>query len=209
MSIFVKLVLSYFFPALIMNQHFVLPLEMSNSRLSQSLIDDAATNRKKHFDSQSLAEQVHFFVGWSFFVDFRLQIAVEVSVESCFQSFLNENPGGFLRKDEHIAFLSGAIGHLSVEHQFQDPIKPWLAYWVLHSIALLKDRVSEQITERFADNQIVFVLIVPGGKSTSVPWILSESEWRIWRRTGPNIAFVHVLRRCERHSYSRSGIRCN
>ncbi|XP_015910439.1 protein farnesyltransferase subunit beta [Parasteatoda tepidariorum] len=76
------------------------------------------------------------------------QIEVEESVEKCIQAFKNVvemNPKGpFLERDAHLRFLKQGLTVPS-GMEVLDASRPWLCYWILHSIELLGEPIPSDI----------------------------------------------------------------
>ena len=62
-------------------------------------------------------------------------------------------PSVMLLKDKHVHYLQKGISHLSVNFECLDASRPWLCYWILHSLALLGHSVSDEL----AHDVIVFL----------------------------------------------------
>ncbi|KAL7670910.1 hypothetical protein ACOME3_005826 [Neoechinorhynchus agilis] len=109
-------------------------MDTMNGRISEAFLADSERNRKKFFFSESLSQQ----------------ICVEATIEQCFLDYLNgeKKEGGLLRREQHLSFLFSAINHLPEETELLDASKPWIVYWVLHSISLLKDRLSDEAADK-------------------------------------------------------------
>lgn len=56
-----------------------------------------------------------------------------------------------LFRDEHIDFLTKGLRHLGPSFCVLDANRPWLCYWILHSIALLGDCVDDDLEDRAID----------------------------------------------------------
>lgn len=53
-----------------------------------------------------------------------------------------------LWRDQHIDFLQRGINHLGPGHSVLDANRPWLCYWILHSMALLGEPIDEELRQR-------------------------------------------------------------
>uniref|UniRef100_A0A1B6EPX8 Protein farnesyltransferase subunit beta n=1 Tax=Cuerna arida TaxID=1464854 RepID=A0A1B6EPX8_9HEMI len=75
------------------------------------------------------------------------QIKVEKSVESLFSLFYKkaeidpEEP--LLRKETHVSYLRKNLTHLPSFYQCLDASRPWLCYWIVHALVLLKSSLSK------------------------------------------------------------------
>ncbi|XP_047150021.1 protein farnesyltransferase subunit beta isoform X2 [Vigna umbellata] len=58
-----------------------------------------------------------------------------------------------LQRDNHVQFLSKGLRHLSSAFSVLDSNRPWLCYWIFHSIALLGESVEDELE----DNTIEFL----------------------------------------------------
>ncbi|KAL2505169.1 Protein farnesyltransferase subunit beta [Abeliophyllum distichum] len=50
-----------------------------------------------------------------------------------------------LQRDKHIEYLTKGLKQLSRSFTVLDANRPWLCYWILHSIALLRDSVDDKL----------------------------------------------------------------
>ncbi|GAB6021771.1 hypothetical protein CHUAL_004349 [Chamberlinius hualienensis] len=79
-----------------------------------------------------------------------LQVQVESSVDDLYKFFRNkisidpESP--LLRRESHAAFLRKGLIHLSDAYECLDASRPWLCYWILHSLSLLGEAVSDTVS---------------------------------------------------------------
>ncbi|XP_078000575.1 protein farnesyltransferase subunit beta-like [Glandiceps talaboti] len=78
------------------------------------------------------------------------QERVETSVAELYEKFqidCDVNPDPYLEKDKHIHYLLKGLKRLSDSYECLDASRPWLCYWILHSLYLLGEQVSaEQAT---------------------------------------------------------------
>lgn len=76
------------------------------------------------------------------------QIDVEESVEKLFDTFQQlsdldpEQPRLF--RNRHVSFLKKALSHLSTSYECLDASRPWLCYWILHSLELLNETLDAE-----------------------------------------------------------------
>ncbi|XP_071454031.1 protein farnesyltransferase subunit beta [Hetaerina americana] len=74
------------------------------------------------------------------------QVTVEESVNELFETFFKlvqidpEAPA--LLRERHISFLKKCLTHLSVAYECLDSSRPWLCYWILHSLELLDEQLQ-------------------------------------------------------------------
>lgn len=54
-----------------------------------------------------------------------------------------------LERDVHAAYLARGLNYLSRWMVALDASKPWLTYWILHSLDLLEVEISQDIIERY------------------------------------------------------------
>lgn len=77
------------------------------------------------------------------------QSAVEDKVDSCYQHFqkLLEVEDGLpeLTRKSHIPFLFKGLQHLSESYTSLDASRPWLCYWILHSLELLAVPLADEL----------------------------------------------------------------
>ncbi|KAL3875010.1 hypothetical protein ACJMK2_037952, partial [Sinanodonta woodiana] len=78
------------------------------------------------------------------------QACVEDSVGAMYTAFKNrlELDSNFLNepileRKMHVAFLKKGLTHLSQSYECLDASRPWLCYWILHSLDLLDEPVSD------------------------------------------------------------------
>ncbi|XP_065893069.1 protein farnesyltransferase subunit beta-like [Dysidea avara] len=76
------------------------------------------------------------------------QARVEASVKQLFQACdrLPSRPG--LLKDRHLEYLKNGLNHLNVHFECLDASRPWLIYWMLHSLDLLDSPVDHMMSSR-------------------------------------------------------------
>jgi len=75
------------------------------------------------------------------------QRAVESSCLRLYELFQSANGGNIkitptLRRDKTVTFLLRGLKHLSDGFQCLDASRPWLVYWIIHSLELLNVSVS-------------------------------------------------------------------
>ncbi|KAK2991442.1 hypothetical protein RJ640_028525 [Escallonia rubra] len=56
-----------------------------------------------------------------------------------------------LQRDKHIEFLTKGLRQLGPSFSVLDANRPWLCYWIIHSIALLGDSVDDKLEESAID----------------------------------------------------------
>lgn len=82
------------------------------------------------------------------------QIKVEKSVERLFNVFFKtaelDPEAPVLLTDLHIAFLRQYLTHLPTSYQCLDASRPWLCYWIIHSLVLLKCSLSQEDVSHIA-----------------------------------------------------------
>jgi protein farnesyltransferase subunit beta len=54
-----------------------------------------------------------------------------------------------LERDVHAAYLARGLNYLSRWMVALDASKPWLTYWILHSLDLLEVEISQDVIERY------------------------------------------------------------
>ncbi|XP_078431491.1 prenyltransferase family protein [Wolffia australiana] len=84
------------------------------------------------------------------------QLAVERSVFAILQSLADssvqtQNSMLELWRDKHIEFLSRGLKKLSGGFQSLDSSRPWLCYWILHSLALLGESLDSDMEDDVLD----------------------------------------------------------
>nr|XP_029144309.1 protein farnesyltransferase subunit beta [Arachis hypogaea] len=88
----------------------------------------------------------------------RDQWMVESQVFQIYQLFATIPPNAQslmleLQRDKHIEFLTKGLRHLGPNFSVLDANRPWLCYWIIHSIALL----GESIDDELQDNTVEFL----------------------------------------------------
>ncbi|XP_058068639.1 protein farnesyltransferase subunit beta isoform X2 [Magnolia sinica] len=84
------------------------------------------------------------------------QIRVEQKVFEIF-NLLNNVPSHSrssmmdLWRDKHVEFLFKGLGRLSPSYYVLDANRPWICYWILHSIALLGESIDFEAENNIAD----------------------------------------------------------
>ncbi|KAL8494577.1 hypothetical protein ACS0TY_025413 [Phlomoides rotata] len=56
-----------------------------------------------------------------------------------------------LRRDNHIEYLTKSLKQLGPNFSVLDANRPWLCYWIIHSIALLGDCLDDKLENEFID----------------------------------------------------------
>ncbi|KAI4346986.1 hypothetical protein L6164_007842 [Bauhinia variegata] len=56
-----------------------------------------------------------------------------------------------LLRDRHMEFLTKGLTHLGSSFRVLDAIRPWLCYWIIHSIALLGESVDDEMETNAID----------------------------------------------------------
>nr|XP_043634363.1 protein farnesyltransferase subunit beta-like isoform X2 [Erigeron canadensis] len=84
---------------------------------------------------------------WKLTVTEQDQRAVESEVFHIYHLLYNIPPNSQsvmleLQRDKHIEFLDNGLRHLGPSYTVLDSNRPWICYWILHSIALLGDSVD-------------------------------------------------------------------
>jgi prenyltransferase beta subunit len=74
-------------------------------------------------------------------------------------------------RDKHISYLHTGLGYLSSGYVSLDASRPWIIYWVIHSLTLL----GEVLTPDYA-NKIIDTLIYIQNSVTSTKVILRDSK---------------------------------
>ncbi|XP_005106363.1 protein farnesyltransferase subunit beta [Aplysia californica] len=76
------------------------------------------------------------------------QKQVEASVLKCYNTFkssLDIYPDvPFLERESHVEFLLKGLRNLSSSYECLDSSRPWLCYWILHSLELLEVPIPEE-----------------------------------------------------------------
>ncbi|KAJ8269891.1 hypothetical protein GJAV_G00107940 [Gymnothorax javanicus] len=75
------------------------------------------------------------------------QKKVERSVREVFSVYQQNHtfPQPTLLRDQHYAYLKKGLRHLSDAYECLDASRPWLCYWILHSLELLEEPVPSSI----------------------------------------------------------------
>ncbi|MQL88388.1 hypothetical protein Taro_020946 [Colocasia esculenta] len=86
----------------------------------------------------------------------RDQLGVEAKVFEILRSLNGASPQTRsimleLWRDKHIEFLTKGLKHLGPSFCVLDANRPWLCYWILHSLALLGDSVDSELEDNVVD----------------------------------------------------------
>ncbi|KAK4272096.1 hypothetical protein QN277_020695 [Acacia crassicarpa] len=86
----------------------------------------------------------------------RDQWIVESQVYKIYEHFASIPPNAQsvmleLQRDRHMEFLEKGLGHLAPSFSVLDANRPWLCYWILHSIALLGESVDDELENNTID----------------------------------------------------------
>ncbi|TKY50418.1 farnesyltransferase subunit beta [Spatholobus suberectus] len=77
-----------------------------------------------------------------------------------------------LQRDNHMEYLSKGLRHLSSAFSVLDANRPWLCYWIFHSIALLGESVDDELE----DDTIAFlnrsVKLMKVALQVSLDWVV-------------------------------------
>ena len=78
-----------------------------------------------------------------------LQDKVERNVSAIYSKLRDSNDvvgeGVHLLREKHLQYLKKGIRHLSVNFECLDASRPWLCYWILHSMALLDYPIPDDV----------------------------------------------------------------
>ncbi|KAI5442418.1 protein farnesyltransferase subunit beta [Lathyrus oleraceus] len=86
----------------------------------------------------------------------RDQWIVESQVFHIYQLFANIPPNAQsimleLQRDKHVEYLSKGLRHLGSTFSVLDANRPWLCYWIIHSIALLGESIDDDLEDNTVD----------------------------------------------------------
>ncbi|CAJ2665424.1 unnamed protein product [Trifolium pratense] len=86
----------------------------------------------------------------------RDQWIVESHVFQIYQLFASIPPNAQslmleVQRDKHIEYLTKGLHHLSSTFSVLDSNRPWLCYWIIHSIALLGEFIDDEIEDNTVD----------------------------------------------------------
>ncbi|XP_028778594.1 protein farnesyltransferase subunit beta isoform X2 [Neltuma alba] len=86
----------------------------------------------------------------------RDQWIVESQVYKIYEHFANIPPNAQsvmleLQRDKHMEFLEKGLRHLGSAFCVLDANRPWLCYWILHSVALLGESVDDELENNTID----------------------------------------------------------
>ncbi|XP_053553690.1 protein farnesyltransferase subunit beta-like [Bombina bombina] len=75
------------------------------------------------------------------------QTKVEKSVEAIYNAFKNcqRSPELVLDREAHSHYLRKGLRYLSGSYECLDASRPWLCYWIVHSMALLDEPIPESV----------------------------------------------------------------
>ncbi|ERN06638.1 hypothetical protein AMTRI_Chr01g112750 [Amborella trichopoda] len=91
-----------------------------------------------------------------FTVTQRQQLLVQEKVGKILNTLIGASPGTKdllleLWYERHIEFLNAGLKQLGPGYSVLDANRPWLCYWIIHSIALLGDSVDDELEDRAID----------------------------------------------------------
>lgn len=77
----------------------------------------------------------------------REQMKVERSVQEALSVYrqFHSSPQAFLLREQHYQYLKKGLRHLSDSYECLDASRPWLCYWILHSLELLEESVPASV----------------------------------------------------------------
>lgn len=110
-----------------------------------------------------------------------MQRRVEQTVSALFKHLRDsrhiKGEGVRLLKEKHLAYLTHGIRHLSASFESLDASRPWLCYWIVHSMALL----GKDITGELANDVIEFLKKCqsPSGGFSGKTVLLCESPYYV------------------------------
>ena len=55
--------------------------------------------------------------------------------------------GVYLMREQHLHYLEKGLRHLSANFEGLDASRPWLCYWILHSMALFDSPVADDVAK--------------------------------------------------------------
>uniref|UniRef100_A0A0D6R496 Protein farnesyltransferase subunit beta n=1 Tax=Araucaria cunninghamii TaxID=56994 RepID=A0A0D6R496_ARACU len=81
------------------------------------------------------------------------QLQVEQKVQEFFKALSADNHNVLLElwRDVHIDYLLRSIRHLGPSYSVLDANRPWLCYWILHSVVLLGEPIDGELRQRTVD----------------------------------------------------------
>eukprot|EP00966_Prymnesium_polylepis_P273219 6311718-Prymnesium_polylepis.1 len=84
------------------------------------------------------------------------QEATEVACRAVFERWLNdeghlERGSVSLQKQQHVTFLLAGLRELSVGYTSLDASRPWLCYWVMHSLEMLGEARPPELEQQMVD----------------------------------------------------------
>ncbi|CAG5132348.1 unnamed protein product [Candidula unifasciata] len=83
------------------------------------------------------------------------QKQVEDSILKCYRSFITSldiyPDVPFLERESHVEFLLKGLKQLSSSYECLDSSRPWLCYWILHSLELLEAPITEDKALQIAE----------------------------------------------------------
>ncbi|XP_018667025.2 protein farnesyltransferase subunit beta isoform X1 [Ciona intestinalis] len=65
-----------------------------------------------------------------------------------FEEFLDVEPEAVLHTENHVPYLLRGLEHLSKSYQCLDSSRPWLCYWIVHSLSLLNHPIPDEMKSR-------------------------------------------------------------
>ncbi|KAK6180951.1 hypothetical protein SNE40_008911 [Patella caerulea] len=89
---------------------------------------------KNKFDDESVKTE-------SSIEQIRVENAISVILEEFNRDFEIDSDFPILRRDDHTMFLWKGIRHLGTSYECLDASRPWLCYWILHSMEILEEAI--------------------------------------------------------------------
>uniref|UniRef100_A0A8C1V881 Farnesyltransferase, CAAX box, beta n=1 Tax=Cyprinus carpio TaxID=7962 RepID=A0A8C1V881_CYPCA len=89
------------------------------------------------------------------------QRKVECSIQEVYSVYqqIHTSPQPTLLREQHYHYLKKGLRHLSDAYECLDASRPWLCYWILHSLELLEEPVPAAVaSEGKFIRRVIFVL---------------------------------------------------
>uniref|UniRef100_A0A8C2KAA0 Farnesyltransferase, CAAX box, beta n=1 Tax=Cyprinus carpio TaxID=7962 RepID=A0A8C2KAA0_CYPCA len=89
------------------------------------------------------------------------QRKVECSIQEVYSVYqqIHTSPRPTLLREQHYHYLKKGLRHLSDAYECLDASRPWLCYWILHSLELLEEPVPAAVaSEGKFIRRVIFLL---------------------------------------------------
>ncbi|ESO83518.1 hypothetical protein LOTGIDRAFT_222587 [Lottia gigantea] len=107
-------------------------LRFSSPKHSRNKFDD------ENISTESSVEQI------------RVEDAISVIIDEFNKEIESDPDIPVLKRDEHTMFLWKGLRHLGISYECLDASRPWLCYWILHSMEILEETIPIMTAKEIA-----------------------------------------------------------